>query len=59
VVGCDIGANNPIGGATIDGVTAGGGGISPFLDLAGVLVDGYEGTEMLNGIGDGDSPLES
>jgi len=52
-VGWDIGAVMPMGGATIDGVTAGGGGISPFLEALGVELDGID---MLYGKGAGASP---
>jgi len=45
----------PIGGAIMDGVTAGGGGISPFLEALGVLALPC-GKDMLYGIGAGASP---
>lgn len=46
----------PIGGATIDGVTAGGGGIKPFFDFTPELPLEYEGAEILYGKGAGLNP---
>lgn len=53
-VGWDIGDIMPSCGVMMEGVTAGGGGISPFLEDFGVELP--EGIEMLYGIGAGASP---
>lgn len=46
----------PMGGVMIEGVTAGGGGISPFLEALGADVP--DGMEMLYGRGAGARPPE-